>query len=951
MRILILVVIWLFPAALACQDSSEKQERISDYYNKGIELRSFDKDSSYYYFNKAYDYSLELNRYTDALETLISSILTATFHYDLGKYQGYLSKMENLLLRNEVLNEVEDIKYYKDRFLYEKASYLYKINDYSQAKSLFLDQYNDFFSTTKGEFADDLSIVHTINYIALIYTHTEKYDLAENYFKRSLALIKANPTNESRGYELATLHLLAQLYVLTGRYSDADTILKNVLEAYKNRYEVDEEYKNNLVAAYQKLVQNAIDQDSLLTARQYLNESQKYYLKDDPFHKQSLLLYGEIFSKLKNEALALKNYNEALQYFQEYRHFKPHEDVAEVYAKIAELYLKNDKPKNGIEAINNAFNNAGRDIDITNFNENPGPHQVFSKKQLLHLLDVKLQLLLALYETTDEEEYLEGAIKLNDDILQTFDVLKKEFESKLDKQFLAEKAYPMFERMLDVVYRAYQKNSTGELLELALNIGEKSKDFMLMEALRNAQATKYGNVPKAVLDREAQLRAKITYLEKEIFDAKEAENGFSNDLFRMKQRYYGLLDTIRTNYPKYYTLKYQNTPIKLADVRKGILNENTVLISYSMTDNSLYAIVLSSDDQKFLKLPFSNSDRRAVRDFYQLISRPAIDGAQVQISELGELLFEKTLKGPLETFAAENLTIIPDGELHYIPFDLLRQKGSYLLETKNIGYGNSVASLIELTEKKNKEKGTVLAFAPSFDDVVETNTSRQFGRLSYNDEEVSKIAEFYETETVLNEKATLANFRAKTSNYNIVHLATHASANDAYPDYSYLAFSQETDSVQTNILYVRDLYDISLNADMVTLSACQTGIGKLQRGQGMLSLSKGFYYAGAKSLVNTLWKINDKSSVKLMEYFYEGLSKGKSKTWALRDAKLKYLETTDDDLLKHPYYWSAFVVSGNLSPISKTNYWWYVGAAVLFFILLFFFSKLKKRLTFKGALH
>ena len=124
---------------------------------------------------------------------------------------------------------------------------------------------------------------------------------------------------------------------------------------------------------------------------------------------------------------------------------------------------------------------------------------------------------------------------------------------------------------------------------------------------------------------------------------------------------------------------------------------------------------------------------------------------------------------------------------------------------------------------------------------------------------------------------------------------------------------------------------------MVTLSACETGIGKLQKGQGMLSLSKGFFFAGAKSLVNTLWKINDKSTVGLIEYFYRGLSEGKSKTEALRDAKLNYLETVDDEFLKHPYYWASFVVSGDASPISESRSWPFYWAGILaagLFVLL-----------------
>ena len=111
----------------------------------------------------------------------------------------------------------------------------------------------------------------------------------------------------------------------------------------------------------------------------------------------------------------------------------------------------------------------------------------------------------------------------------------------------------------------------------------------------------------------------------------------------------------------------------------------------------------------------------------------------------------------------------------------------------------------------------------------------------------------------------------------------------------------------------------------------------------MLSLSKGFYYAGAKSLVNTLWKINDKSTVKLMEYFYQGLSEGNTKPEALRKAKLKYLETTDDDLLKHPYYWAAFVVSGDTTPIAANqDHWWIIVAGIFLLILIGLLSKNRK---------
>jgi len=354
----------------------------------------------------------------------------------------------------------------------------------------------------------------------------------------------------------------------------------------------------------------------------------------------------------------------------------------------------------------------------------------------------------------------------------------------------------------------------------------------------------------------------------------------------------------------------------------------------------LYAIVINESKETFLKIPFTEKDQTDVRNFYKLLSSPSMVSQNEAIAVLGGRLFKKVLEGPLAGFEGENLTIIPDGVLHYLPFEMLVQKGSYILKENTISYGNSLTSLIALKNKEGATGNKMLAFAPEFNAKIAQEApeeqTRQLGKLTYNDDEVNGIKNFYDASIFIDDKATLSNFLAEISNANIVHLATHATANDQFPDYSYLAFSE--DVMEDNILYIKDLYNMSLDADMVTLSACQTGIGKLRKGQGMLSLSKGFYYAGAKSIVNTLWKINDKSTVKLMEYFYEGLSKGKSKKSALREAKLKYLETTEDDLLKHPYYWAAFVVSGDTAPITpKKNYWWIgiVGASLLTFMFLY----------------
>lgn len=929
------------------QESEAKLDLMYTYFEKGQSKKWVQKDSAYFHFEEATKLAKEIEDYGSLLGILDNIVITANYHEDLEKYQTSLKRMDSLLSNVEIRKEIEEIDYWDTAYLGKLALLYLETKENTKAKDIFLKIISDWKAMPYKDLDDtEAEMYYSINgYLGTIYRRQGKYELAEQYYLNNISLVTAHdlfaPYRDS--YETGVQQSLAQLYTQMGEHKKANTFYVKNLKWSKEFYAKDKKYKNNLLNAYQKITISYIVQDSLQKALFFLEQSKPYLLPKDPFYKDALLLYGDIYSGLNEKEDAFNAFQRALENFTEFRNNKPHQDISEVHGKIARLHLKHRGYQAGLKTIQNAFNMAGNDIRITDDVKNPDPNDVFSKIQLLNLLDIKLQLLQQSFVITGERIYQKAFLQTSRDILKTFDLLKNEFDSKVDKRFLAEKAYPIFHRILETVFIAYKEDRSKETLQLALAIAEKNKDFVLLEALRNSQATQYGNVPKDVLEREYQLRAEITNVEKQLFDTTANESGYSDTLFQLKQEYFDFLDTLKVKYPKYHELKYQNRILNLEKIRIQLLEDNQTLVSFTMAEDHLYAIIINGSKEDFLKLPFNEFDREAIRTFYGLLSRPSINGSEKEIHELGNTLYEKILQKPLENYVAENLIIIPDGELHYLPFDLLQENGSYLLETKSIGYGNSVTSLLELKEKPSSKKNNLLAFAPSFSGVVTESLERQFGKLLYNDDEVHKIGGFFGSEVVLKEEATLSNFKSNASRFNIVHLATHASANDEYPDYSYLAFTKTKDSTESNILYIKDLYNMTLNANMVTLSACQTGIGKLQKGQGMMSLSKGFYYAGAKSIVNTLWKINDKSTVQLMENFYEELSRGKSKTEALRLAKLKYLESTDDELLKHPYYWAAFVVSGDASPITNNNtLMWVLGLGFIPLLLVGFFSKRRK---------
>ena len=239
------------------------------------------------------------------------------------------------------------------------------------------------------------------------------------------------------------------------------------------------------------------------------------------------------------------------------------------------------------------------------------------------------------------------------------------------------------------------------------------------------------------------------------------------------------------------------------------------------------------------------------------------------------------------------MTVIPDGALGYLPFDaLLKQQPQearnfkdfdYLLRYHSISYCYSATLLQEMIDLRYEDTEKKLgAFAPLFP----PGNGCDLSTLEFNQTEAQRIGELIEGDLYLAEAANEQTFVEAASNYEILHLATHGEANDEAGAYSYLAFTCLEDSVENELLYAKELYNLRLKAKMVVLSACQTGIGELQKGEGIISLARGFSYAGAKSVVTTLWSINDKNAEQLMTLFYRELTKGVDKDIALQQAKL-----------------------------------------------------------------
>ena len=211
---------------------------------------------------------------------------------------------------------------------------------------------------------------------------------------------------------------------------------------------------------------------------------------------------------------------------------------------------------------------------------------------------------------------------------------------------------------------------------------------------------------------------------------------------------------------------------------------------------------------------------------------------------------------------------------------------------------------------------------------------------------MNEIRKLIHTKTYKQRNASKSQFLANLNRYAYAHISSHAIVDDEDPRQSFISFSQMDDTLNRNqLLYVDELYHLNIPTGMVVLSACETGLGAISKGEGIQSLARAFFYSGAKSLITTLWQINDASSVPLIKEFYRNLRSGEQKHRALRKAKLNYLENTSA-IYAHPYYWSGFLPYGNSNVVElKSNkaIWAFILVPAMLFALLLFIV-LKKRL-------
>jgi CHAT domain-containing protein len=306
------------------------------------------------------------------------------------------------------------------------------------------------------------------------------------------------------------------------------------------------------------------------------------------------------------------------------------------------------------------------------------------------------------------------------------------------------------------------------------------------------------------------------------------------------------------------------------------------------------------------------------------------------------------------------LVIVPDDKLSYLPFDAFLASPAdtskmdfrnldYLVHHHAISYTYSATLLYYYFENNLKYSNKIAAFAPDYSDEPLTSVkgNDRFLPLPGAEAEASGVTELIEGDQFIKTKATKKNFIQNAGEYDILHLAMHTLLNDTLPLYSKIVFSADPNEQNERTLNTYEIYNLKLKSDMVVLSGCNTGSGKLQKGEGVMSLARAFFYAGCPSIIMTLWNVEDISSSVLMLEFYKNIKNGFTKDEALRRAKVMYL-TQADPLKSHPHFWLGYVSIGKQTPLFKTKAGYFVSLIIFVFLAIVlekWYIKRKKRVN------
>jgi CHAT domain-containing protein/Flp pilus assembly protein TadD len=827
----------------------------------------------------------------------------------LGRHEYAKEVFEKALEINNTAYGKEDIRYVKA--LLDLANAYMLLIRYNEAAGM----YEEALSTVQRTLGTkSIEFLETLNQSGLVYTRIQGWDKSIAIYNRGLTVIKKHHKANSV-YQAIFLNNLGACLKNTYDYKAAIEKYEMALAKAESSPQLSLSIAANLAEVYALTGRKS---EATVLLNQYIPLANKMLSSNNLGFARIWTQYGVAYTALKEFDLAKEMFKKAF-----ITNSLTFDEISSIPDQVNDLMFKNE------------------------YLATCGQAGI-----MMHTAE----LYKTMYETTKDVQALKDGYKVLQAMAKFGESMMSSYISEANKLILFRLgAAIMFDRGTYYAYELYKHTKDPKYVEDAFFYAERSKSTLLVNALRSKENQNLISLPDNLVQQEKDYKAQLKDLQKLQIEAASfaKKNSIQQDINDLNIKVERFKEMIQKDYPAYYEHRYSINLSNIKEIQAYLAKKDKVLIEYTLGVEYPFVFIISKNSLDMLPLKYKATElkqqtlnlRKTLTNYHFVRSNSK--EADVLYTEAAHYFYTNFVQPALSKVEkGQHLILVPDQELGHLPFEtfLTEQPKKaldfanypYLLKDYPISYSYSATILLgqERQQRQRKiPKRGVLAFAAEYPSISSNSFSHQRGGdIGTVREGLQPLPGAVEEVNLLQKHlfgtfhngltASEENFKKEASNYGIIHLAMHGVLNSKNPILSSLVFSEDSSAVEDNFLRAYEIAQLDLNADLVVLSACETGYGKFQQGEGVMSLAHSFSYAGASSVLMSLWQVNDFSTSQIMTNFYTNLACGTSKEVALRKAKLDYLKNKENKAALHPAFWAAFVQTGDIEPlelVSKTG--------------------------------
>jgi len=778
---------------------------------------------------------------------------------------------------------------------------------------------------------------------AIIYGVQQSFPMASEYFERGIRfyqrLIINNPDKDIYS-SLASAYLnYGRMLITFGDYNYALNLLSKSVEI-KNKYNF-----TGLPLAYMNIAKTFVNKNLSDQAEKYFALSIEKFINDYDINYFRLaevyFAYGLFLDSHNRYTDAFDIHKKALNIcISNYGHKNSLTSLS--YKQLGDHFAARSQYDSALVYYQKSLAAIVPDFESSDIFTNPDIDTSFFNLRLLDNLKSKAMVLRQMSEITDDtsmkNRYLISGLETIELALALSKTMRIDYFSEEDRLYFADSHKESCITAINIISTLIDQTGDESLTEKMFSIAQETKASVLRNELTENDYLYNARIPDTLLKKRTDLSAMIASYNNLLHNGLQGSapdsaniSLWKDDIFHMNRELEKINSVINNEFPEYRDFLLKTEPLPVSEIKRHLAKDETIvdfLFGSRHNDGTrdLYTFLVTRDKITVHKNTLDSLFHYHAAIIYDGHNMDYHSGDHTEIfhkyTSALSYMYDNLVKPVRKFFSGNKLIIVPDEEISWLSFEAFITKRSdyenanyeslrYLIYDYIISY--SYASSLSFSSlKKAFLKTKVYSFVPQYD------SSQRYGQFSQDlagaAREIESVYRHFKGKKHTKAKATESNFRSALKEPVVFHLAMHAIPDTVNSRFSYMLFNSANDKVNDGKLHNYEISLLRINSPMVVLSACNSGTGTLYRSEGLMSLARSFTLAGAASVVMTVREVNDETSEAIISRYYYYLAKGRRKNEAMHSAKLDFL---NDNLpsLKNPYYWSAYEVVGDTTPV------------------------------------